>query len=392
MDAPSVLSDHSTPAEQNDRSNAGASSPSFGVSNGTKRSTSNKQQRQTFSSSSLNLKHVKRAFQSLVNVKPSLKTRSQSQAEEVLSISPLRQEKSLGTADCPFLRLPWELLQLIALKLPLQYQASLALTSKALNHILGSSSWKLLEDKRRRTNRTEFLDLLERDLCAELWHCPFCSMFHRKANVISGVCGHRRCDASLKRFFGGMDLSLSWSHLYLVKERHLRGGDFGLPIDTLSKDYEISSGTICRFSMRGKIVQDEVIVKACFVTKGFADEGKFSLFICCHLCALNLASGEDVIDKDFLNVLRCRQSHSWSSKKFCPYCAPRLRKCEYCAIEYDFKAFKSALRTWLHFEVWANLGSGQSILDSKWVLPIMNSKELHSHFELGSIRSKYESG
>ena len=89
----------------------------------------------------------------------------------------IRQRKKMSSSP-PFLRLPTEILQLIALELPVQSQAVIALTNKSLNFLIGTLSWKKLADESYRQPRTEFLKLLEKDVCAELWLCPFCNVLH----------------------------------------------------------------------------------------------------------------------------------------------------------------------------------------------------------------------
>ena len=298
--------------------------------------------------------------------------------------------------DCPFTNLPTEILQLICCNLPLQSRAALALTNKSLTHVVGNSAWKTLTNPNETENRMDFLTLLERDLCAEFWLCLPCGVLRPKAHLLSYRIFFTRCmshcNYSLLNVPG---VRLRWPHLHQIMQRHRRGGNFGIPVETLSRSHDISdyykAGRVKELSLQGKVVEDELLMKASIIFYASTDPEESQLKICDHLrlpYMLYLSGDEE----DFSRIVPCRLSHLDSSQNFCADCVPRLRRCAYCAIEYDFAAVQATGQSQLYLEVWANLGKGENPHDPKWTNPRSGQLAQPLHFELGSIRAKYLRG
>ena len=152
-----------------------------------------------------------------------------------------------------------------------------------------------------------------------------------------------------------------------------------------------SFDTVREFSRQGKIIKDEVFVKLYILAEGSVNADSFYLDICNHL-RISYPSTIHERDKEFFDVLKCRQNHLLSAQKFCASCFPCIRRCKFCAIEYDFKATLSSGQPQFLIEVWANLGYGQSPEDLKWKLPGAHGHQERLNFEPGSIRTKYELG
>ena len=300
-----------------------------------------------------------------------------------------RKAKPLANSG-PFTKLPIEIIQRIVLYLPLQSQATLFLTNKFLLNAIGSLSWKELACDREKARRIDLLILLERDVGAKYWACRDCAILHSKA----AVCW--KCPASKS---GLISLcNLQWGHIYLVMQRHFRGNEFGLPIQVLSKKSDPSGTYMDRYipvkERHGKIIDDEIFIKAKLTISASMDIRLASISICHHL-----RSKFDCVwlgKTEFHQLISCRLTHLHSEQKSCAYCAPVLRRCKWCAIEYDLFTTKSRKGPRLEIDVWANFGSGQHRSDPKWSLPTSFNwlwvEQAPIKYELGTIRAKYELG
>ena len=300
-----------------------------------------------------------------------------------------RREATPVASNCLLLQLPMEILQLIICGLPWASQAAFALTSKSSFKATRTLPWKRLAPAHHNHQRYNFLSLLERDLCAVYWFCKECVILHHKSSDKSN------CDAFFNRLFEVYFAEVTWAQVYLVMQRHLRGKDFGLPIEVLSKRYsypllEFAPRSVLKFVQHGKIVDGEVLIKACLTVGATPGKVKYDITICPHL---DTPTREySWVDKEFQKVLKCRLSHVKSQRKFCDSCVPLPRRCRWCAIEYTFSATNSWQGPTLHITVWANLGSGQDTNDPKWMM-LSNFRSYRKeplNYELGSIRSKYE--
>lgn len=311
--------------------------------------------------------------------------------------------------DCPFIKLPIDIIRYIVDFLPLSAQASLALTAKSLCYAVGNQSWKDLGQNhiRARHNwveyaeRENFLWLLERDLAADLFYCPGCFLLHPKSALrpIRGDFHYVQCKALTTYVYNRRYLALSWAHVHLVMQRHFRGKDFGLPLDTLSTRYKTpwyklaNVRNVRSFEMQGRIVLNNLIVKRTYVIDVFRDEALYHLKVCNHL---RIGTGQATTllkDDEFMDRIRCRLSHLESSCKYCHFCHPQTRRCRWCAVEYDFHVKQSLYDTRLKIEAWVNFGSGEDLED-----PIWTGERVHDplveifDYQRGDVRKMYESG
>lgn len=188
-------------------------------------------------------------------------------------------------------------------------------------------------------------------------------------------------------------------------QRHHCGGDFGIPVETISKHHYISRyckvGWVKEYGLQGKVVDDELLIKASIIFYASTwTIPKGSLFDICDHLRLPYLPMSPAHENDFSRVVQCRLSHLGTSQCYCADCVPRLRKCAYCAIEYDFAAVQAPASvlgrrrapTHIYFEVWANLGTGESPRDPKRTNPEDSLLAQPMNSKLGSIRARYARG
>ena len=304
-----------------------------------------------------------------------------------------------------FTRLPIVILQLVAAELPASAKAALALTSKSLHAAVGNLSWTALSRKENSSERRQFLSLLERDTAAFLWLCTSCAVLHRKPALPPSVdeSPHfRHCDrfgVAQAQLFRFEFASFCWAHAHLVMQRHCRGKEYGLPIEAFNscKGWRPRRylKTVCKFSTHGKVCDDEVFVKATLLVDASLDDGERSYYfrICGHL-RMPFAADLSKTEIAFRDLLSCRLSHLGTKVTSCSSCAPRTRRCEWCAVEYDLTASRSALfGPCLLLTVWANLGPCPDLKDPRWTNSFSTKYEREVlQYDVGAIRAKYECG
>ena len=308
---------------------------------------------------------------------------------------------------CPFINLPSIIIQHVADYLPLSGQAALALTAKSLHNAIGNQSWKALGEYQRCGNnerkawveapaRIEFLNLMERDWAADFYRCPDCLSLHSKITLPSESDRNHKshCKSLWVYMFDCVYVNLPWSHVHLVMQRHSRGKPYGLPLDTLSRKHS-RPGQCCiirTFTLQGKIVGDELMVKGCLNMDFTYDLPHFK--ICSHLrVGVHSRSLETIpADGQFESVIRCRLSHYGTFRKYCFTCPRHVRRCEWCGVEYDFQVSKALMGKQLKIQTWANLGSGQTTDDPKWTAAITRDRYVEAlNQDLGSVKALYES-
>ena len=306
---------------------------------------------------------------------------------------------------CPFINLPTIIIQHVANYLPLSGQAALALTAKSLHNAIGTQSWKALSEYGRRRSkdrktwmkapaRTEFLKLMERDWAAGFYRCPNCVSLHYKTTLPSESDRNQKsyCKSQWAYMFDCGYVNLPWSHIHLVMQRHSRGKPYGLPLDILSRKHKDTGEyhSIDTFTLQGKIVGHELMVKGCFTMEFFYDMSDFK--ICSHLRVGTHSPDTIPADGQFENVIRCRLSHCGTFRKYCFTCPRHVRRCEWCGVEYDFQVSKVFLGKRLKIQTWANLGSGQTADDPKWTAAMTRNRRVEAlNGDLGSVKALYES-
>ena len=323
-----------------------------------------------------------------VKVKGAVRKRSSALFYQILKRCGLRQKAKPLATCCPFTKLPTEIIQQIASYLPLVSQAAVTLTKKSLLNAIGTWSWKELII--RHQERINFLVLLERDNCGRYWLCRDCAVLHHKEVQLWN------CPAYEDTFMHYSESHLNWAYIYLIMQQHYRGMDFGLPIDVLSQHHKFPKPAFdfffCEMVHHGKIINDEIFIKVKLTIDISLCIEEAYISICNHLSTERYFMMERC--EEFQQLLSCRLHHLRLGQKFCAFCTPILRRCKWCAIEYDFPIRSSSKGRKLEIDVWANLGSGQDRSDPKWSLP--NSlgfpEDTRLEYELGSIRAKYELG
>ena len=301
----------------------------------------------------------------------------------------LRQKANPLESCCPFTKLPTEIIQEIVSYLPLVSQAAVALTNKSLLDAIGTWSWKGLT-KCQNMERTNLLVLLERDNCAKYWLCRDCVILHHKEVPLWD------CPAYWDTFMNYSKSHLNWAYIYLVMQRHYHGKDFGLSIDVLSQHHKFPKPafdfSFCEMVHHGKIINNEIFIKVKLTIDVSLNIEKAYIRICDHLSTQNCYISNRY--EEFQQLIKCRLHHLRLGQKFCAFCTPILRRCKWCAIEYDFPIRSSSKGRKLEIDVWANLGSGQDRSDPKWSLldSLGFPEDTPVKYELGSIRAKYELG
>lgn len=319
----------------------------------------------------------------------------------------LKKHSGAGSDQyCPFINLPTIIIQHVANYLPLSGQAALALTAKSLHNAIGRQSWKALGEYRRYRNtdrktwveapaRIDFLNLMERDWAADFYRCPDCVSLHSKITLPSESDRNHKsnCKSLWAYIFDCRYVNLPWSHIHLVMQRHFRGKPYGLPLDRLSREHNrpIQCYNIRKFTLQGKIVGHELLVKGCFTIKFSSDISHFK--ICSHLrVGIHLLEKTIPADSQFESVIRCRLSHCDASRKYCFTCPRCVRRCEWCGVEYDFQASNTNFGKRLEIQTWANLGSGQTTDDPKWTAAMTRTRQVEAlNRNLGSVKALYES-
>ena len=306
----------------------------------------------------------------------------------ILKAFGLRRKAEPSAIYCPFIRLPTEIIQHIVSFLPLASKAAVILTNKLVINTIGTCSWKTLASTNYNTERTEFLFLLERDNYARYWLCKECAVLHQKEawfwRCLTFECG----------LVWGFEPSLKWVHMNLIMQRHFYGKEFGLPIEALSQHWKSPHKSIqCREIIRhGKIIDNELFIKLRLTIDASLCPEKVPILICHHLSTKSCGTSRH--PTEFQHLISCRLRHLRSLQKFCAFCTPILRRCKWCAIEYDLPISDGSKEPKLDIDVWANLGSGQDRNDPKWSLissyGFPEDKPLK--YELGSIRARYELG
>ena len=326
-----------------------------------------------------------------------------------------RKNRREATSDAPCLiiNLPTVIVQRIASHLPLSSKAALALTARCLHHAIGTQSWRALGehlqwafDKRdwtKRTARANFLELLERDWAAEFYLCPDCLFLHSKFASPSESDRQRHrypCMAYQNSLYDWRYVTLPWAYVHLAMKRHFRGEPFGLPLSRLSGDMTkppLYSGSVRRFSLQGKIVNNELLVQGCLSIEVGHDLRGCYFRICDHLNSGDvylgrLGSWGEYEDSQFKSVLDCRLSHYAILIDNCAICRPKLRSCDRCGVEYNFQVSRTFRGRRLNIQTWANLGSCRTPGDLKWIAAVERERLLPArNLDMDSVQALDES-
>ena len=221
--------------------------------------------------------------------------------------------------------------------------------------------------------RVNFLTLLERDLATDMFFCSGCIILHSKRATSPINRRHRFGDCKTVRadLFSTRGLAVSWFRQCFVKQRN-------------------STHIIFIY---GKVINDQLVIKVDYMIHFVPPEFSPRFNICSHLKMGKYPKVMQPKDSDFENLLKCRSTHLGSSYQPCRICRPQTRRCEWCAVEYDFKFTKCSKSVQMRIEAWANLGSGQALDDPEWIATAANNTCTKARMcELGSVREMYETG
>lgn len=313
-------------------------------------------------------------------------------------VNRLKLQSHNPTQRNALLMLPTELLQQISCELPLVDLVAFTLTHKTILYVVGHEPWRLLA--RDADEKRSFLALLERDL-PDTWLCHCQVILRRKAGIQVNNFRDPRCQCEDDHIRYILQVYLTWPMINLVMKHHLLGEDHGLPVSTLSyaENHHASkryrSCPSYQFTMQAKIVAGEVLVRTTYQLALPSRDAVHMFSPCAHLnFYTDCFRSSSRLDKGMLSTFPACGFHmkTWGSP-----CSPSyigLRRCQYCATEYDISDDPVEGRASIRIQVWQNLGSGHSPAEPKWACATQSSWKLHNKeplkLGLGSIRTAYE--
>ena len=295
-----------------------------------------------------------------------------------------------------------EVIRLIDDELPLSSRAALVLTCKKLNHNIGNGSWLLLTPKGPgKEERANFLKLLERDLCSERWLCDSCLSLHSKSIAYEALQQKQKVESKCplySRFtFDSRYTTLCAAQTHLVMQRHLRGGQFGLPINVLSLDHKdltfsASIGPcVSEVQMRGKIIKDELYVKLSYVMYITKERAEYPFNLCWHLDTYNTSASPLKIDRWFAESFNCRREHLMNNDEtLCENCRCSFTMCHWCALEYEFLMETVAGKNKFTIIAWAIIEEGKVRQNFYPYRSSFSRLEQIQYCHLGSLRKRFE--
>ncbi|KAK2768452.1 hypothetical protein FQN54_000307 [Arachnomyces sp. PD_36] len=304
------------------------------------------------------------------------------------------------TIESGLLRLPTELILMIASSLPTPSAICLALCSRRLYYILGPGFWKSLHEEAPGV-LLAFLSTLEKDL-PQHFVCQQCTRLHRVSAV---KWPHRitRFRTSLgprctRRTFNYRLLYLSryeirYPHVQLAIKQHCCGTDIGFPLKAF-KHLEVKHDRhqeITLLSVDAQIVSNELLMRSQtwfllpwqrrdrFICQVAEKPHRYS--ICLHTeipRVLDRGLGPGLM-RSSLDQLEAREKRS-----------PEMMQCPYCWMDYTLQAIDFGERGFaIILTRWVNLGGGQDYADAKWQSHVTLPRARHPH-HLGDIRTAYE--
>jgi hypothetical protein len=239
------------------------------------------------------------------------------------------------------LRLPPEIILLVASMLPTPSAACLALCSHRLTYILGPRFWRSLQSEAPDV-LLAFLSSLAKDL-PQHFVCQECVCLHRLSvikwpRVITRHLGPRctwqssgYCHLFLSQY------RIYFPHIQLAMKQHYYGTDIGFPIEAfqhLEVEHDQTQQKITLLSVDAQIVSNQLLMRSqtwmllpWSRRDEFLDElAKNSLYygICVHtrLGPLNNNLVSDLV-RSTLNQLEAREK-----------CRPETLQCPYCWMDY----------------------------------------------------------
>ncbi len=296
--------------------------------------------------------------------------------------------------------LPIELLQQISRELPLVDLVAFTLAHKTIIDIVGRDPWRLLAKDPSETR--SFLALLGRDPPIR-WVCHCQLLLRRKGDLRVKGSRNPRCQCEVDRISYVLQVHVTWPMINLVMKQHLLGEGHGLPVSALSyaESHYASkrnrSSCDYQFTMQAKIVAGEVLVRTTYQFARPSGDDIHLFTPCAHLNFYADCFRSPTILAHGTLLPACGLIHkkTWGSQ--CSASYVDMRRCIYCATEYDISVDPEESGANIRIQVWQNLGSGYSPAEPKWAYatqlshqPVEPDNKEPLEFELGSIRAAYE--
>ena len=298
------------------------------------------------------------------------------------------------------LRLPPEIILLVASNLSTPSASCLALCSRRLNHILGPGFWRSLRSEAPDV-LLAFLSSLARDL-PQHFVCQECACLHRMSaikwpRIVSRYLGPRCMWQGLG--FRPLFVSryrISFPHIQLAMKQHYYCTDIGFPLESfqyLEVKYDQTQQKITLLSVDAQIVSDELLMRSqTWILLPWSRRDKFidelakrslSNDICVHT-----RSGP--LDRNLVSdLVRSRLDQLEAREK----CRTQTLRCPYCWMDYVLDAIDFGERGFaVLITRWTNLGAGLDSADAKWQnhISILMAREVHQTHYPGDIRTGFE--
>ena len=322
--------------------------------------------------------------------------------ESLMPVTPIGagaepEEKSTASQ---LLRLPPEMILLVASMLPTPSAACLALCSRRLKQILGPGFWRSLRSEIPDV-LLAFLSSLAKDL-PQHYVCQECVCLHRMSEIkwprlITRYLGPR----CTWRNPGYRHLFLSryqicFLHIQLAIKQHYCGTDIGFPLEAfqhLEVEHDQTRQKITLLSVDAQIISNEFLMRSQtwillpwsrrdeFINE--LSESSFSYDICVHTRrgSLKKTLVTDLV-RSSIDQLEAREK-----------CRTQTLKCPYCWMDYMLDAIDFGERGFAVLATrWINLGAGLDSADAKWRshITVRMARDVHIPHPLGSIRTSFE--
>ncbi|KFX94415.1 hypothetical protein O988_06324 [Pseudogymnoascus sp. VKM F-3808] len=302
------------------------------------------------------------------------------------------------------LRLPPEIILLVAESLSTQSAACLALCCHYLSHTLGPKSWKSLRQEPDAV-RFRFLTTLARDLPLH-FPCRQCVRVHelrdvkwpRKISYESDPCTTARM-RDRYRHLALSHYEINYPQIQLAMRQHRSGTDIGFPLEAfqhLEVRHDEAPQKIVLSSVNAHIISDEFLVRFqtwtlvpwnrsdTFVEELRKDRNVYS--ICLHDRTIG---HQDEIGAKNLMISRVRKLEAGK------YCQTLTFQCRCCYMDYMVDAKDFGERGFaVIITKWVNFGAGLESPDAKWITHTQRYIEKREVDQIGShvggIRARFE--
>ena len=275
-----------------------------------------------------------------------------------------------GNKKAPIYALPVEVIQYISVAfLPADAAASLALCSRSMLKILGSQTLRSLALDRHDTERTRFLENLERDLPDWLL-CPHCLKFHpvdpnAHPRQLWLDFKEKKCVRVNGVVTIGYKYYIRYENVQLLMRNYRLGRPYEMYLKKLSNRYTTHRP---EKSLEGvvtaSIVEGELVLQVRYTLK-LLKSWDITLIrrtiskLCPHLI-------DCFVDSIFAQALRCRLRHAARKRPPCIECKGR-KQCPECptSFQVSVRSLEDPV-TEIQVDVWRNLGSCKSPFNSRW--------------------------